>query len=237
MALKRKINKETYEKLSDEMKTIYTASGDDYVLDAEDAKELKNAKDQEKQRAKDLQTELDSLRAKLEAIEDEKAQEIAKKTGDLAALEKSWKEKAEKEKEPLIAENNKLRAAAVKSLVDGTAGVIAQEIATVPSLMARAIKDRLTVDFDGDEPTLRVLGPDGKPSALTIDDLKKEFVANKDYSAIIVGSKATGSSASKQTSDSRAFLDANGKKRLFTDLSEAEQISYIESKQAAKQKD
>lgn len=234
MALKRKISKETYEKLSDEMKTIYSASGSDYVLDAEDAEELKNAKDREKQRAKELQTQIDELQSKLDEIEDSKQKEQAKKNGDIAALEKSWKEKADKEREPLVAENNKLRAAAVKSLVDGTAGIIAQEIATVPSLMARAIKDRLTVDFEGDEPTLRVLGADGKPSALTIEDLKKEFVANKDYSAIIVGSKASGSSAAAQKSDSSAFLDANGKKRLFTDLSEAEQIQYIEAKQTAK---
>lgn len=237
MALKRKIDKDTYAKLSDEMKTLYVASGSDYVLDAEDAEELKNAKDREKQRARDLERERDEALNKLAEIEEAKKQEEAKKAGDVAALEKSWKERAAKEKEPLVNENKKLRDLMVKSLVDGTANTIAQEISTVPSLMSRALRDRLTVDFEGDEPTLRILGADGKPSALTTEDLKKEFVANKEYSGIIVGSKATGSSTSTQKSDSSAFVDAHGKKRLFNDLSEAEQIQYIEAKQAAKAKD
>ena len=52
------------------------------------------------------------------------------------------------------------------------------------------------VDFDGDEPTARVIGADGKvDEKLTLDDLTKELVANKEYADIIIASKASGGAA------------------------------------------
>ena len=45
-------------------------------------------------------------------------------------------------------------------------------------------------------PVTVVLGQDGKPSALTIDDLKSELTANQAFAPIIAASKAAGGGAS-----------------------------------------
>jgi hypothetical protein len=42
----------------------------------------------------------------------------------------------------------------------------------------------------------RILDREGKPSAFTIDDLKKEILANKEFSPILKASNATGGGAS-----------------------------------------
>ena len=72
---------------------------------------------------------------------------------------------------------------------------IANEISTVPDLMSGAISARLTTEIVDGKATTRVLDQDGKPSALTVEELKKEFVANEKFSSIIVGSNASGSGA------------------------------------------
>ena len=230
--LKRKIDKDTYDKLEDSLKKMYAEKDGAYTLQLdgdEDAAELKRAKDREVQARKDAEK-----RAK-EA--EEKLQELtgidAKKRGDIETLEKSWKEKTEKEKDELRSQIEKLKSTTIKTLVDGTAETLAAKISTVPSLMAKALRERLTVDFDGDAPTLRILDANGKPSALTLDELSKEFVANKDFSSIIVGSKASGSSASKdsqQLGKGGAPLNADGKPKSFREMTVAEKASYLNEK-------
>lgn len=195
MALKKKISKADYEKLSDVLKAEYKADGDDYVLDVdgdEDTGALKRAKDREKQRADDLQRERDELKRKL----DEGSDLDARKKGDIEALEKSWSKKLTDKETEFTGKLSKRDTFIQRQLIDATAKTIAGEISTVPALMAKAIKERLTVDFDGDEPTLRILDGAGKVSALTTDELKKEFLTNKEYANIIVASKASGGGAS-----------------------------------------
>lgn len=192
MALKRKIDKETWEKLSDEMKPLYSKKGDDYALDVEggdedDAGELRRANERLKQEAKDAKK---ALKDKL-AEEEENGELDAKKKGDIATLEKSWKEKTDKQKEEfegkLTAKDKFIR----NSMLDSAAKDVAT-IAKSPGLIMPHIKQRLDVDLTGDEPVVRVLDKSGKPSSLTLDELKKEFVANKEFSDIIVASKASG---------------------------------------------
>jgi len=51
MALKRKIDKKTYDALSDDLKAEYTADGEGYILDIdgdENPDELRRARDREK---------------------------------------------------------------------------------------------------------------------------------------------------------------------------------------------
>lgn len=204
MALKRKLSKEAFEKLSKDIQSEYKEKDGEYVLDIdgdEDTSALKRAKDREQQRAKDAEKRADELQAQLDGISDKDS----RKRGDIETLEKAWKKKADETQAQYDARIGKLEGYAKKSLIEGTASAIAAKISTVPALMAKAVRERLTVDFDGDEPTLRILGTDGKPSAMTIEDLSKEFVANKDYSGIIVGSKASGGGAAKD-----GFSKTNG---------------------------
>jgi hypothetical protein len=51
----------------------------------------------------------------------------------------------------------------------------------------------LGVDFEGAKPSTKILGADGSLSALTLDDLEKEFIGNKAFGGVITASDASGS--------------------------------------------
>jgi hypothetical protein len=199
MALKRKITKAEFDKLSEAIKLEYIEDGDSYRLDVdggsdEDTGALKRAKDREVQLRKEAEKKARELEDRLGEIEGDDA----RKKGDIATLEKSWQSKLEKQREEYDAKLSKLTGHTTKSLVDNVAMSIAAKLSKAPSLLLPHIKARLQADFEGDEPRTRVLDRDGKPSALTIEELEKEFVANADFSAIMIGSKATGGAGGKQ---------------------------------------
>lgn len=191
MALKKKLTKEEHEKLSEHLKGEYVADGDGYRLDLdgdEDTGALKRAKDREVQLRKEAEAKLKEMAEQLER----QTGDDARKSGDIATLEKSWQGKLDKQREEYEARLNGLTGHVTKNLVDNVALSIATKISTAPEVLLPHIRSRLQADFDGDAPKTRVLDRDGKPSALTVDELAKEFVDNKAFSAIIVGSKASG---------------------------------------------
>lgn len=198
MALKRKIDEKTWEKLGDDMKPLYKKKGDDYVLDVEgdndggegSAEELRRALDRVREDLKEVKKENKTLKDQLE----EGSTLDAKKRGDIETLEKSWKDKLTAKEteltEKLSAKDKFIR----DSMLDSAAKDVAA-IAKSPTLLMPHVKSRLDVDLSGDVPVVRVLDANGKPSAASLEDLKKEFVANKDFSDIIVASKASGGAA------------------------------------------
>lgn len=232
--LKRKIDKDAYDKLDDSVKKMYADKDGSYVLQLEgddDAAELKRAKDREVQARKDAEKKAKELQEQL----DEATGNDAKKRGDIETLEKSWREKNEKVTKELTDKLSAKDAFIQKTLVDSVATSLAAKLAGDKStILLPHIKARLTADLAGDAPTTKVLDATGKPSALSIEDLEKEFVANKDFSSIIVGSKASGSSASKdrqqQTGNGSAPLDANGKPRAFREMTPAERVAHLDAK-------
>ena len=229
MALKRKITKADYDKLAADLKTEYVADGDDnYRLDLdgeEDNGALKRAKDRETQLRKDAEKKAAELAAQLDSLTDSDA----KKRGDIEALEKSWKEKSDKERLESETKTKALRAHIEKQLVDNVALQIATKISTAPSIILPHVRARLQADFEGDEPKTRVLGADGKPSALTTDELANEFVANKDFSAIMIASKASGGAGGAKRPGSGAPHDGDDKKDLKA-LTTADIRARIEAK-------
>jgi len=204
MALKRKLTKEEFAKLPEAFKSEYIEDGDGFRLDItgdEDTGALKRAKDREAQLRRDAEAKLRDAQEQLDAL----GSDDARKKGDITTLEKAWQKKLDDASAESTGKIAKLTAHTTKTLLDGTAHTIAAKISTVPGLMAKAIRERLTVDFEGDEPTLRILDATGKPSALTLEQLSQEFVANKEFSSIIVGSKASGGGAAKD-----GFAKRNG---------------------------
>jgi hypothetical protein len=94
------------------------------------------------------------------------------------------------------AEKGKLTNFANKTLRESVATAIASKISTAPALLAPKIAERIAVDLTGDEPKTVFLGSDGKPNAeLTAEKIQQEFVANPEYKAIIIASKASGGGA------------------------------------------
>lgn len=196
--MKKKLTAEQWEALSDALKACYAKQGDgSYKLELEDEDEtpvdveaLKRAKDHEKKKRQEAEAK---LREREEKDEEEKESKL-KKTGDFDALEKSYKEKLKAQKELHKLEVAKRDAQLSKILVDDQAEKLAKELSsTAPKLLIPFIKERLSVEFDADgEAKTRVLGADRTPSASTLEDLKGEFLQNKDFSAILTVSRASG---------------------------------------------
>jgi hypothetical protein len=238
MALKKKLTKEEHAKLSDALKAEYIEDGDGFRLDVdgdEDTGALKRAKDREAQLRKDAEKEAKELRERLESIEGDDA----RKKGDIATLEKSWQSKLEKQREEYEAKVSKLTSHTTKTLVDNVASQLAHKISNAPAIIMPHIKSRLIADFEGDAPVTRVLDKDGKPSALTIDELANEFVANKDFSAIITASKASGG-AGKPSQNGGGAPKFNGQSDKPADLSKmnpAELAAHLKEAKANENKD
>jgi hypothetical protein len=125
------------------------------------------------------------------------AEEMARRAGDTDALEKSWREKLETAQADSKAEIDRLNGSLKTIMVDNVATTIANEIALQGSanVLLPHVRGRLAVDYVDGNPITRVLGPDGKPSAATLEELKAEFAANTAFAPIIVGSKASGGGA------------------------------------------
>jgi hypothetical protein len=189
MALKLKLTKKEYEKLSDELKAEYKEDGEAYALDVdglEDTGALKRAKDRETQLRKDAEGERDELREEVKTLEKGKA-------GDVTRLQKKWDTDKATMTEQHTAVMSKRDGFIVKQLKTGLAERLAAALnPKAPKVFVPHLEARITVDLTGEEPKLVILGPDGKPSVLTPEQLQQEFVANKDFSGMIVGSKASG---------------------------------------------
>lgn len=201
MALKRKITKAEFDKLSAELQAEYVEKDGDYVLDVdgdEDVGPLRRAKDRAIQ-------ERDEARRKAREAEDKLAEldeNDAKKTGDIEKLEAKWK----KDKDDAVAEVqgklDRANAYVTNQLVDAQAKAMAAEISTSPALLQPHIRARLQADIgdwaEGHTPQTTILDGKGEASNMNLDGLKKEFVDNKEFAPIIRASKASGGGAPGQ---------------------------------------
>lgn len=174
------------------------ADAEEYDNGEEDAGALKRSLEAEREEKKRIAQERDALKGKdddaaRKARED--AEKKARESGDVAALEKSWKEKQKADekahKEALAAREREIARLALDTQVDSLAGNF-----TVPSAMKAAIRDRLSVEFDAEGKTvIRVKDATGAPSASTVEDFKKELLANPEYKGIIKASQGSGGGA------------------------------------------
>lgn len=119
------------------------------------------------------------------------ALDAAKKGGDIEALEKSW---AEKLNSTVSAKDQELQSlnSIINSLtVQATATTLAADVfGKHADVMMPHIINRLSVEITDGKPTIRVMDQAGKPSALSVDDLKKELSGR--FADFAVGAKSTG---------------------------------------------
>ncbi|MGL4354078.1 MAG: hypothetical protein ACRCVV_14560 [Shewanella sp.] len=157
-----------------------------------------------------LQAELESLRghhdkllgetkaAKAKAKEEAEAariasEEAARKSGDVSALDKSWQEKYAKAEADYGAKLTAAEKQLQTVLVDNVAQKAAMDIA-VDAECAELLADKLRgslglAEVDGKMQTV-VMDADGKRSALTVEELKKQLVAK--YPRLVKGNPAGG---------------------------------------------
>jgi outer membrane murein-binding lipoprotein Lpp len=154
---------------------------------------------------KQLQESVSKLEAKNRELLEEKAKarkeaekaamEAAKRSGDIESLEKSWAEKLTNREKELLSELESHQKMIHQVTVVASAKSIAAEIALPGSadVIMPHVQNRLQVDIRDGMPMVRVLDREGRASAMTVDDLKKEFMNTPAFAPILVGSKASGS--------------------------------------------
>jgi hypothetical protein len=250
MAIKRKLTKAEYDALSESNKALYKVDpkkAEQYIVDLDgddepndDAAALKRAKDRETENARLLREENAALKAEKAAKEKELAElgdVDAKKRGDIETLTKSWQKKLEATQAEGAAKLGKRDTFLTKTLRDNVALQLANDISTAPKLLLPHIAARLSVDLDGDEPRTVILDGDGKVSALNIDDLRKEFLANKDFASILTGSKGSGSGAAKPPvvkPGGAGAVDPNQKPPLLTSMQPKDLAAEVAARKAAR---
>lgn len=125
------------------------------------------------------------------------AEERARKEGDVTALEKSWSDKLQgletkwkDEKESLIGviRNNVVHATAVdmatKLAVPGSAETLLPHI-----------EGRLSMEFRDGKAVPVVLDAEGRPSAMTVEELSTEIANKPAFAPVIAATRATGGGA------------------------------------------
>ena len=121
------------------------------------------------------------------------AEEAARKSGDVSALDKSWQEKYAKAEAEYGAKLTAAQQQLQTVLVDNVAQKAAMDIA-VDAECAELLADKLRgslglAEVDGKMQTV-VIDADGKRSALTVDELKKQLIAK--YPRLVKGNPAGG---------------------------------------------
>lgn len=230
MKIKTKITKAEYDALDDVKKGLYIEKNGSYVLDTDEADDLRRTLDAIRGDNAALKAELDQIKqAKDDADKAarEAAEEAARKKGDVTALEASWKSKVDEAERKGAETAAGLRKQIEALTVGAAADKIAAEISTVPELLAPLIRGRLQVEMDGETPAVRVLDDTGKLSAKTLEELKQEYVDNPKYAGILIGSKATGGGASGNLPGG-----AGGAKKI-SEMNEVERVAHFNKVGAA----
>ena len=196
-----KITKEQYDALTDTQKAMFKKSGDGFeMIDAKSddgADELKKAKERMKEERNAAKKEAADLKAKLAELE-KKAEDdddaAARKKGDIDALTDSYEKKLSKQADEFNAKLDARGAKLNDLLVETNVTKLASEIAGENAhFLEPLIRQRLKLGEDGE--TLQILGTDGKLSASSLGDLKKEIVDDPRNKALVIAGKGSGGGA------------------------------------------
>lgn len=202
--LKKKISKEDFDGLHEELQKLYKVGGDPkfYLLDVEDdgaVDELNRAKEHEvglrKIAERDLATAkeaLETANARVQELERTQSSTTQELRADHERVVAKLKDDHKKATENL---ENTIK----KIYVGDVASRIASEIAIdegAAELLGESIRRRLSVEMVNGEPVTRVLNADGTASNATPDQLKTEYLQMKKFASMLRASDASGGGAS-----------------------------------------
>ncbi|CAI8801420.1 Scaffolding protein [Pseudomonas sp. IT-P74] len=128
-------------------------------------------------------------------------EELARKSGNVEELERSWSEKYNRREAELNGTLEQERQTLSGQIRDLTVGRTATDIASALAIPGSAeallphIERRLSVEQRDGKPVVVVLDKQGKLSAASLDELKAEFANNTAFAPLIAGSKASGGGA------------------------------------------
>jgi hypothetical protein len=172
-----------------------------------------------------------SQKAREAAEEAEAARlEAAKKGNDTEALDKSWQEKFNAREVELKKELEELSGTLVKLTSGQTATKIAAEIAVQGSadVLLPHLEKRLRTEFRDGSPVTVVLDKDGKPSAMSIDELKAEFQNSAAFAPLIVGTKANGAGRTGGNESSGAGVNEVSRSE-FDRMNQAQRANFAKN--------
>jgi hypothetical protein len=221
---------ESLDAVEESLRGLYVEKDGAFVLDADlpDTGALKRAKDHEKALRQAAEAQAREFREKLDAIEAEnkKRQDDGhRKSGDVDALDKSWREKYEKD----VAEREGAYKTAMQMVKDMTAGNAARSMARELAIeggedaLFKLIQHRFGVEIVDGAPVISALTSDGKNSALTMDELRAELKSDKSLAALLAGSKAAGGGTAGNRGGSATVPE--GKKP--SEMTVAEKAAFI----------
>lgn len=164
--------------------------------------------------------ELAEEKAKAKQAAEQATMERAKKDGDFESLEKSWAEKVKATEAEL---SGKLKEYE-QMMTDITSGSEARKLASDLALPGHAdlllphIKGRLKTEVRDGKPVVKVLDAEGNPSAMSIDDLRKEIKANELFAPILSGSRSNGAGGAGKSDggkvERKGWGDMNDEERV-----------------------
>jgi hypothetical protein len=156
--------------------------------------------------------------------------EAAKKGNDTEALDKSWQEKFNAREVELKKELESLSGTLVKLTSGQTATKIAAEIAVQGSadVLLPHLERRLKTEFRDGSPVTVVLDKDGKPSAMSIDELKAEFQNSAAFAPLIVGTKANGAGRTGGNESSGAGVNEVSRSE-FDRMNQAQRANFAKN--------
>lgn len=125
-------------------------------------------------------------------------EELLAKNGDVEALRKSYEDKIGKFSTEFSEKEKSYQQQLQRLTVGQAATTLAAELAIPGHAMALLphIQPRLAMELREGVPVTVVIGLDGKPSAMTIEELKAELAATQVLAPLIAASKAAGGGAS-----------------------------------------
>lgn len=192
-----KLELDNLDGLDDAVKSFYEEKDGKFRLKVDgvpDVSGLKNKVDQLLTEKKEADRK---AKEAAEAAEAERQAALAK-SGDIDALRQSYEAKLTKREKELMDQLSGLQSQVHGLTVGQTAMAVAVELAMDGSsdVLLPHVKQRLSMEIVDGQAVTRVLDKAGKPSAMTIEELKTEFAANPAFAPIIKASKAAGGGAS-----------------------------------------
>jgi hypothetical protein len=192
-----KLELDTIEGLEDGVKGLYEEKDGKFRLKVDGLPDVSGLK----KKLDELMDESKAAKRKAKEIEEaaerERAEALAK-SGDVESLRKSYDEKFGKTKIEYETQIQNYQQQLQRLTVGQTATTLAAELAipgSAPVLLPH-IQARLSMEIRDGQPVTVVMSADGKPSAMTIEELKTELSANPAFAPIIAASKAAGGGAS-----------------------------------------
>lgn len=192
-----KLELDTIEGLEDGVKGLYEEKDGKFRLKVDGLPDVSGLK----KKLDELMDESKAAKRKAKEIEEaaerERAEALAR-SGDVESLRKSYDEKFGKTKTEYETQIQNYQQQLQRLTVGQTATTLAAELAipgSAPVLLPH-IQARLSMEIRDGQPVTVVMSADGKPSAMTIEELKTELSANPAFAPIIAASKAAGGGAS-----------------------------------------